>query len=67
MLYTRMSDQRDAQSLLELLNEVDAAEPPEPQIHLILDNLSTHTAKILPDWQEAHPRWTFHFTAKYAS
>lgn len=66
-VHTRMSDRRDDRSWLALLDEVDAAEPSELLIHIILDHLSTHTAQIVPTWLEAHPRWTFHFTAKYAS
>jgi len=47
------------------LNDVIADQPPERQIHVILDNLSTH--KKNEDWLAAHPNVTFHFTPTSAS
>lgn len=47
------------------MDEVIADQPPERQIHVILDNLSTH--KNNDDWLAAHPNVTFHFTPTSAS
>ena len=42
-----------------------ADQPAERQIHVILDNLSTH--KRNDEWLAAHPNVTFHFTPTSAS
>ena len=47
------------------MDEVIADQPAERQIHVILDNLSTH--KKNDDWLAAHPNVTFHFTPTSAS
>ena len=52
----------DFQAFME---EVIAGQPAERQIHVILDNLSTH--KRNDEWLAAHPNVTFHFTPTSAS
>jgi hypothetical protein len=47
------------------MDEIIADQPPERQIHVILDNLSTH--KKNDAWLAAHPNVTFHFTPTSAS
>ena len=47
------------------MDDVIADQPPERQIHVILDNLNTH--KKNDDWLAAHPNVTFHFTPTSAS
>ena len=47
------------------MDECVADHPPERQMHVILDNLSTH--KRNDDWLAAHPNVTFHFTPTGAS
>ena len=47
------------------MDEVIADQPAERQIHVILDNLSTH--KRNDEWLAAHPNVTFHFTPTSAS
>lgn len=47
------------------MNEVIEGQPAGRQIHVILDNLSTH--KKNDDWLAAHPNVTFHFTPTSAS
>jgi transposase len=47
------------------MTDLVAAHPPDRQIHVILDNLSTH--KRNDDWLAAHPNVTFHFTPTAAS
>lgn len=47
------------------MDEVIADQPAERQIHVILDNLSTH--KKNDAWLAAHPNVTFHFTPTSAS
>jgi transposase len=40
---------------------------PRKQLHVVLDNSSTHTTPAVQTWLEAHPRVRFHFTPKGAS
>ena len=47
------------------MDEVIEDQPTGRQIHVILDNLSTH--KKNDDWLAAHPNVTFHFTPTSAS
>src|SRR3546814_503496 len=47
------------------MDEVVADQPADRQIHVILDNLSTH--KKNEDWLAAYPNVTFHFTPTSAS
>lgn len=47
------------------MDEVIEDQPAGRQIHVILDNLSTH--KKNDDWLAAHPNVTFHFTPTSAS
>lgn len=57
---------RRRREFLQFLNEVVADYPPEVEIHVILDNLSTHKPKYAR-WRARHPKVHFHFTATHAS
>ena len=46
-------------------DEVIAQQPEEQEIHIILDNLSTHKGNT--DWLAAHPNVILHFTPTSAS
>jgi transposase len=48
-----------------LLSEIIEDQPPDRQIHVILDNDCTH--KKNETWLAAHPKVTFHFTPTSAS
>ena len=50
---------------LDFMNQV-LAEHPRGEIHVVLDNLSTHKPKE-DHWLRAHPRVRFHFTPTHAS
>jgi transposase len=50
---------------LDFMNRLVAAYP-ERQIHVVLDNLSTHKPKR-ERWLKRHPNVHFHFTPTYAS
>jgi len=49
------------------LERIDAEVPAELDIHLVLDNLSTHKAPLIRDWLLRHPRFHLHFTPTYSS
>jgi transposase len=40
---------------------------PEAELHVVLDNVSTHKTPAVRAWLERHPRITFHFTPTSAS
>jgi transposase len=52
---------RDGESFLAFLKK--AVKPHRgKQVHVVLDNLSTHTTPEVLTWLDAHPRVHFHFT-----
>ena len=44
-----------------------AEQPPERQIHVILDNLSAHKTKLVNEFLADHPNLHLHFTPTYSS
>ena len=46
----------------QFLDTVDAATPAEMDVHLILDNYSTHKTPLIQRWLVRHPRYHLHFT-----
>jgi len=46
----------------KFLAQIDAAVPAELDVHLILDNYTTHKTKAVQRWLLAHPRFHLHFT-----
>ncbi len=49
------------------LNKINTEVPADLDVHLILDNLSTHKTPAVHKWLLRHPRFQLHFTATYAS
>jgi transposase len=49
------------------LNQIDAHVPTDLDIHIIMDNYSTHKAPTVRAWFAKHPRFHVHFTPTYAS
>ena len=37
------------------------------EVHVILDNASSHKTKNIQEWLRAHPNWKFHYTPTYSS
>jgi len=58
-------DRRRRREFLDFMNEV-VAEHPGRELHVVLDNLSTHKPKT-DGWRRRHPRVHFHYTPTYAS
>jgi len=59
--------QHRAQDFVAFLREIDAHVEPGLEVHLVLDNLSTHRAPAVHRWLLRHPRFHLHFTPTYAS
>lgn len=58
-----------AVDVLAFFKEIDAAVPRRLDIHVVLDNLSAHSAPVVREWLD-HPRrarWHLHFTPTSAS
>jgi len=55
------------QEFLRFLKQIDGATDPALDIHLILDNYSTHKHPQVKKWFHAHPRYHLHFTPTSAS
>jgi transposase len=63
----RLSDRHRAREFLEFLRQVDKTIAPEPEVHVILDNSSSHKTPEVRSWLKANPRYHFHFTPTNAS
>lgn len=63
----RVTKRHRAIEFLAFLRQIDASTPPELDLHLILDNSSTHQTSAVQAWIEAHPRIHLHFTPTSAS
>ena len=55
------------QEVLKFLRQVESAVPKEQEIHIILDNYSTHKHARVMDWIERQERIFLHFTPTSAS
>ena len=51
----------------KFLDHVEANVPPDLDIHIVMDNYSTHKTKTIRDWFARRPRWHVHFTPTSAS
>ena len=49
------------------LNLVDRSVPEGLEVHVIVDNSSTHKTAAIQRWLLRHPRFSFHFTPTYSS
>jgi transposase len=51
----------------KFLDQIDAAVPENLDVHLIMDNYSTHKTALIRNWFAKRPRYHFHFTPTSAS
>jgi transposase len=51
----------------QFLQQLDREVPDELEVHLILDNASTHKTPAIKRWLGAHPRFVLHFTPTSSS
>jgi transposase len=52
---------------VKFLNKIDREVPKGLDVHVILDNLSTHKTPAVQQWLLRHKRFHFHFTPTYGS
>jgi transposase len=62
-----MSPRHRAEEFRRFLNLIDAAVPTNLDVHVVLDNSSTHKTPLIGRWLVRHPRFTLHFTPTYSS
>lgn len=55
------------QEFLGFLRAIEAVVPPDLEVHLIVDNYSTHKHAKVRAWLAARPRWHLHFVPTYSS
>ena len=55
------------QEFLSFLKHIDANVPPDLDVHLVVDNYSTHKHVKIKRWLAARPRYHIHFTPTYSS
>ena len=55
------------QEWLKFLRLIDEQTPSDKQVHLIVDNYSTHKHPKVKSWLKRHPRFIVHFTPTSAS
>jgi transposase len=56
-----------AEEFRRFLNLIDRNVPDELDVHVIVDNSSTHKTPSIQRWLVRHPRFTVHFTPTYSS
>jgi transposase len=56
-----------ATEFLAFLKKIDAEVPADLDVHLVLDNASTHKTPAVKRWLTAHPRFVMHFTPTSSS
>ena len=62
-----MTDRHRAQEFRRFLNLINRSVPEHLEVHLIVDNVSTHKTPEIQRWLVRHPRFTLHFTPTYSS
>src|SRR5438105_8618073 len=55
------------QEFLGFLRAIETAVPPNLEVHLIVDDYSTHNHPKVKAWLAARPRWHLHFLPTYRS
>jgi putative transposase len=55
------------QEFLQFLRQIDASVPKSLDVHLVVDNYSTHKHAKVRRWLAARPRYHIHYTPTYSS
>src|SRR6516165_6548242 len=56
-----------SQEFVSFLGDVVATQPADHDVHVILDNFSTHKTDVVKNFLQQHPNVRFHFTPTYSS
>ena len=63
----RVTPRHRAKEFLDFMRQIERSTPKELDLHVILDNSSTHKTAEVKAWLEKHPRIKLHFTPTSAS
>lgn len=63
----RITARHRAREFLDFMRQIDKATDPALDLHVILDNSSTHKTVAVKEWLAKHPRVKLHFTPTSAS
>ena len=63
----RVTERHRAKEFLEFMRQIERNTPKELDLHVILDNSSTHKTADVNAWLERHPHIKLHFTPTSAS
>ncbi len=63
----RVTKRHRAKEFLDFLRQIERSTPKELDLHIILDNSSTHKTAEVQKWLAGQPRITLHFTPTSAS
>ena len=66
-VFGRTTKRHRAKEFLDFLRQIERSTPRGLDLHLILDNSSTHKTPEIKKWLSAHPRFKLHFTPTSAS
>ena len=61
------SPRHRAEEFRRFLGLIDRSVPAGLEVHVVLDNSSTHKTPQIQRWLQSHPRFTLHFTPTYSS
>jgi len=62
-----MTPRHRAEEFRRFLNLIERSVPAGLEVHVVLDNSSTHKTPAIQRWLVRHPRFTLHFTPTYSS
>ena len=62
-----MTPRHRAEEFRRFLTLIDKSVPAHLDVHVVLDNSSTHKTPSIQRWLLRHPRFTLHFTPTYSS
>src|ERR1700728_4692878 len=62
-----LTDRHRAQEFRRFLNLINRSVPEDLDVHVVVDNSSTHKTPEIHRWLVRHPRFTLHFTPTYSS
>ena len=67
LVISDLTERHRSEEFRRFLNLVDRSVPAGLDVHVIVDNSSTHKTPQIHRWLVRHPRFTFHFTPTYSS
>jgi transposase len=62
-----LSSRHRAEEFRRFLNLIDRNVPADLDVHVVVDNSSTHKTPAIQRWLVRHPRFTLHFTPTHSS